>query len=258
MNLEPFARGIERDGWYISGARLDSETIGGLCEALGGAYQICREVQTRNGITASTDGTAHHALILDHRFLDFVDRHLPFECIEHFFGGRFIINSFGGIINMKEKPSYVCNVHRDVRSFSGDTPVMLNMLVMLDEFTLENGATYLLTGSHKKPDKPDDEYFFSHADRAVGPAGSLMFFNSNLWHAAGRNTTARDRRALTVTFTRPFMKQQLDYPRAIGYDRVAGLSPNLLQALGYNSRTPCSLDEWYQPREKRFYQPDQG
>ena len=87
--------------------------------------------------------------------------------------------------------------------------------------------------------------------------GSLIF-NSNLWHAAGVNRSDRSRRALTAAFTRPFVKPQLDYPRALGYERGDDFSPALRQLLGYNARVPTSLDEWYQPPGKRLYKRDQG
>ena len=135
---------------------------------------------------------------------------------------------------------------------------MAQILVMLDDFTPDNGATYLLTGSHRRAERPPDDLFFRDAVRAVAAAGSILVFDSNLWHAAGVNRTDRPRRALTLGFTRPFMKQQLDYPRALGYDRSETLSPALRQLLGYNARVPASLDEWYQPPEKRLYKRDQG
>jgi len=129
---------------------------------------------------------------------------------------------------------------------------------MLDDFTEENGATYLLSGSHRMREKPADEIFFKDAVRATGPAGTMVVFDSNLWHAAGVNRTECPRRALTLAFTRPFIKPQLDYPRALGYDRGPSFSPALRQLLGYNARVPTSLDEWYQPPEHRLYRHDQG
>jgi len=54
------------------------------------------------------------------------------------------------------------------------------------------------------------------------------------------------------------VKQQLDYPRALGDEFGASLSPVLRQVLGYNARVPASLDEWYQPPERRLYQKSQG
>jgi ectoine hydroxylase-related dioxygenase (phytanoyl-CoA dioxygenase family) len=115
-----------------------------------------------------------------------------------------------------------------------------------------------LTGSHRQPKRPSDDEFFQRAVRAVGPAGSIVMFDSNLWHAAGVNRSDRPRRALTLAFTRPFIKQQLDYPRALGYECGDSYSPALRQLLGYNARVPTSLDEWYQPPQKRLYKPDQG
>ena len=87
---------------------------------------------------------------------------------------------------------------------------------------------------------------------------SIVVFDSNFWHAAGVNRSDRPRRALTLAFTRPFIKQQLDYARSLGYERGESLSPTLRQLLGYNARVPASLDEWYQPPDKRMYQRDQG
>ena len=54
------------------------------------------------------------------------------------------------------------------------------------------------------------------------------------------------------------MKQQFDYCRQIGFDNVEKMSEGLQQVLGYKSRIPASLEEWYQPLEKRFYRNDQG
>ena len=44
----------------------------------------------------------------------------------------------------------------------------------------------------------------------------------------------------------------------LGYERGESYSPALRQLLGYNARVPTSLDEWYQPPDKRLYKRDQG
>ena len=54
------------------------------------------------------------------------------------------------------------------------------------------------------------------------------------------------------------MKQQFDYPRAVGYENADSYPENFRQIVGYNARVPASLEEWYQPPEKRFYKKDQG
>jgi ectoine hydroxylase-related dioxygenase (phytanoyl-CoA dioxygenase family) len=248
---------IKVKGWVILENIVEKELINELKINIDKAYEVCRSIQISNGIEANTDGTVHHLLAFKGCFLDFLSKSYCHDILLKYFDSPYILNTYGGVINLPGKASYVANIHRDIRTFY-NIPMMMNMLVMLDDFTLENGATYLLTGSHLKNDKPDSEDFYLNADRATARAGSILLFDSLLWHSAGINKTANARRALTLAFTRPFQKQQLDYPRLLGYDEMDSFDENLKQVLGYNSRVPTSLNEWYQPPDKRFYKPGQG
>jgi hypothetical protein len=245
-------------GWVLLSSVVSAEFVERLARALDSVYADQRELQLRNGVGNGTNGTVHHLPCAGGSFLELLDRDHGQHLLDSYFQGPYILNTYGGLLNLPDDPSYVARVHRDQRTFSGDLHLMAQLLVMLDEFTEENGATFLLTGSHRRAEKPSDEMFFREAARAVGPAGSIVVFDSNLWHAAGRNRSGRPRRALTLAFTRPFIKQQLDYPRALGYGRAESLSERLRQLLGYNARVPTSLGEWYQPADRRLYKRDQG
>ena len=249
---------LARDGWVLVDGAVPPDMLTRLRGDLEAAHVSQRAIQIANGVGEGTDGTVHHLPLAGGSFLDFLDRRCCGDVLDAFFSGPYILNTFGGVLNLPRDLSYVGRVHRDLRTFSGDMHLMAQLLVMLDDFTVENGATYLLSGSHRLAQKPDDEVFFRDAVRTVGRAGSIVVFNSNLWHAAGPNQSSGPRRALTIAFTKPFIKPQLDYPRALGYERAAALTPALRQVLGYNARVPTSLDEWYQPPDKRLYQRDQG
>jgi len=249
---------LERDGWVLVERVIPRDLLDRLRDDMEAAYVAQREMQIRNGVGDSSNGTVHHLPIAGGSFLEFLERRFCGELLDAFFGGPFILNTFGGVLNLPDDLSYVGRVHRDLRSFSGTLPLMAQLLVLLVDFTEENGATYILGGSHHMPQQPGDDVFFRDAIRAVAPAGSVVVFNSNLWHAAGPNRSRGSRRALTLAFTKPFVKQQLDYPRALGDEFGASLSPVLRQVLGYNARVPASLDEWYQPPERRLYQKSQG
>jgi hypothetical protein len=244
-------------GWVIIERALDASLVARLNADLAHANEVCHDLQARKGLVGITEGTVHHLVGQGESFLELLER-LPMECLRTFLEGNVVLNSYGGVLNRRAVAAYVHNVHRDVRTFTRDCKLMVNVLVMLDDFTLENGATYLLSGSHLEPERPTDERFYREAERAVAPAGSLLFFDSRLWHAAGHNQTDAARRALTLTFTPPFMKPQLDYPRLMGYDDGDRFSEQVRQLLGYNARVPSNLDEWYQPPEQRFYRRDQG
>jgi len=256
--MSAHSQALDRDGWVLVPGAVDVGMQQRLRDQLEQAYQQQRRLQIANGVGEGADGTVHHLPLVGGAFLELLDGAGVTDLLDGFFGGPYILNTYGGVLNLPGHLSYVGRIHRDLRSFSGALPLMAQWLVMLDDFTEENGATYVLSGSHTFPNPPEEQRFFAAASRAVGPAGSIVVFNSNLWHAAGINTSAGPRRALTVAFTRPFIKQQLDYPRALGYDRAGEFSPRLRQLLGYNARVPSSLDEWYQPPERRLYQRDQG
>ena len=132
------------------------------------------------------------------------------------------------------------------------------MLVMLDDFTPENGATHIMPRSHSMATKPTAPAFKDAATRATGSAGDILVFDSRLWHAAGHNQTTTPRRALTLTFTRPFFKPQLDYPRFLGSDYAKACRPEVRQVLGYDARVPADIEEFYQPPGNRAYKADQG
>ena len=252
-----FHETIEQVGWIKFEKILDIETVNELNKGLEFAYDSCRAVQFKNCIDVNTDGTVHHLLGQHEVFLKIISKGFLHQYIKAFFNQSYIINSYGGVINMKNKLSYVGKIHRDIRTFY-NVHMMMNMLVMLDDFTPANGATWFLNESHLKDEKPGEDYFYKNAQRALGKAGDIILFDSNLWHAAGENTTENKRRALTLTFTRPFIKQQLDYPRFIGYKRMNEFDDEVQQVLGYHSRIPSNLDEWYQQPHNRFYRPGQG
>jgi hypothetical protein len=249
---------LEHEGWALLPSVVSADLLTRLLGELDNVYKEQRTLQLRNGVGEGADGTVHHLPCAGGAFLELLEHNCGHAALQQFFQGPYILNTYGGVLNLPNDVSYVGRIHRDLRSFSGPVNLMGQLLVMLDDFTEENGATHVLSGSHRLREKPDDELFFRDAVRAVGAAGSIVVFNSNLWHAAGVNRSDQSRRALTIAFTRPFIKQQLDYPRALGYDRAESFSPVLRQLLGYNARIPASLDEWYQPPEKRLYKRDQG
>ncbi|HTN21395.1 MAG TPA: phytanoyl-CoA dioxygenase family protein [Pelobium sp.] len=249
---------IDDFGWIVYENALEPEFVTQINDTLQDAYERRKQIQIINGIEQNMEGTLHHLIEPGSFALKFLDRMYCDKEMKLFLKGNYIVNAFGGVINNKDNRPYVQNIHRDVRTFCGGEKTMVQMMVLLDDFTAENGATYMLSGSHKIADRPSSEYFYENADRVLAKKGSIVLFDSNLWHAAGKNTTEGNRRVLTLSYTRPNFKQQLDYPRFLGYEFGEMLNDDLRQVIGYKSRVPANLYEYYQPLSKRMYQPDQG
>jgi ectoine hydroxylase-related dioxygenase (phytanoyl-CoA dioxygenase family) len=134
----------------------------------------------------------------------------------------------------------------------------INVMIAIDEFRPDNGATIVIPGSHQQPTAPDLGKLEHTAVAATCPAGSMLVFDSTLFHAAGPNTSGADRLAINHQFTRSWIKQQVDYVRALGDQKVLGQSPRTQQLLGWYTRVVSSLNEYYQPAEKRLYRSGQG
>jgi ectoine hydroxylase-related dioxygenase (phytanoyl-CoA dioxygenase family) len=148
--------------------------------------------------------------------------------------------------------------HRDFPRYMSGFVASVNVLFAVDAFTATNGATVVVPGSHQRAEAPTPQYMAARAVPVECPAGSMVVFDSTLWHAAGRNTSGQDRLAINHQFTRSYLKQQIDYVRALGDARVTAQAPRTQQLLGWYTRVVTSLDEYYRPEAERLYRKGQG
>lgn len=257
--LDQFNREMTEVGYSMFAKMLTSDMLASLRADIPKREEYCRNWQRRNSVESGMAGAAHHVVGGNDSLNDFLHL-LPLdEYIQAYFGGYYILNSYGALDNLPNSTDgykHGQHFHRDVRTYSGNFRLMLNMLVMVHDFIIENGATKFVPGSHKIEQRPDDSLMEAQAIRATGAAGSIILFDSNIWHSAAPNRTQDSRMALTLTFTRPFYKQQMDYPRLLG--ESFPVNEKMRQLLGYNSRVPANHDEWYQAPENRMYKPGQG
>lgn len=147
--------------------------------------------------------------------------------------------------------------HRDFPRYLNGYLASVNTFVCLDDFTVENGATKFLVGSHQKPNPPSKDQI-QNATQVVASSGTVLVFDSTIWHAAGENGSTEPRVGLNVQWTRAFIKQQLDLVRHLGVTTCEAQQDDVQASLGMYSRIATSLDDYYQPSDKRLYRPGQG
>jgi ectoine hydroxylase-related dioxygenase (phytanoyl-CoA dioxygenase family) len=112
-----------------------------------------------------------------------------------------------------------------------------NSIWLIDDFTEFNGATRVVPGSHRSARLPREVIADPTAPRPaevkiLGTAGTVVIFNSHLWHGGTRNITGRPRRALHSYFCRRGLKQQLDQRAYLRPETLARLSPAAQYILG--------------------------
>jgi ectoine hydroxylase-related dioxygenase (phytanoyl-CoA dioxygenase family) len=148
--------------------------------------------------------------------------------------------------------------HRDFPRVVNGYTASINTFFAIDEFTAENGGTILVPGTHQREPAPTEQFMANVQVPAECRAGSMIVFDSTLLHAAGVNRSSLDRIAINQQFTRSWIKQQINYVRALGDGFVVAQKPRTQQLLGWYTRTPTSLDEYYRPPEERLYRAGQG
>ena len=119
---------------------------------------------------------------------------------------------------------------------------------MLDDFTVENGATACIPGSHKTLRRPElGEAEGSEACIATAPKGSILFTNGAIWHQSRPNLTDTSRVGLLGMYNRSVVLPQEDMPRQLTDAELAGESDVLKQLLGRNIafRDPDQGHNWH-------------
>lgn len=163
--------------------------------------------------------------------------------------GKFIINQQNGIINPPGKTYNQGAWHRDLpyQHFTSSRPLAINALFCVDDFTLENGATFVLPASHKTESFPSEAYMRRNALQVEAPAGSFIVLDCMLFHSGGFNTTDKVRRAINHVYNIPFFKQQIGIPANLS---SVELTAEEKDVFGFNYVEPASVEQYLASRDR--------
>jgi len=114
-------------------------------------------------------------------------------------------------------------------------PQGVNVAWCLDAFTAYNGATQAVPRSHRAH-RNATEADASGVVTIEAPLGTMMVFESRLWHRTGANSTANERRAaLFGWYTRPIYRTQENWFLSLDPAIRDGASDTLLELLAYKT-----------------------
>ena len=186
----------------------------------------------------------------DRTFLKIARHRDVLAIAEKLTGGLVVLNQQNGVINPANSEVYNQGYyHRDLpyQHFVSSRPLALNALFCLDDFTIENGATKVIPGSHKQEAFPLEQTIASTEVQVVARRGSYIILDCMTYHSGGQNRTAKDRRAVNNVYSIPFIKQQISLPALLGLDFAAG-DDELARFLGYGFDVPTSVRGYYKTR----------
>jgi ectoine hydroxylase-related dioxygenase (phytanoyl-CoA dioxygenase family) len=113
----------------------------------------------------------------------------------------------------------------------------MNVIWCLDDIREENGATRYLPGSHRFTEMSDVP---ADAERRMksfeAGAGSIIVVDGRLWHSSGANRTRNEDRALLFAYyTRPFIRQQVNWHEVLSPAVIASLDEGRRTLFGFGA-----------------------
>ncbi|MGZ3592473.1 MAG: phytanoyl-CoA dioxygenase family protein [Syntrophales bacterium] len=188
-------------------------------------------------------GDAFLKLALNEHLLSLLKKLIP---------GKFILNQQNGVINPPQETYNQGAWHRDLpyQHFVSTKPLAINALFCVDDFTFENGATFVLPASHKSEGFPSENYVKKNAIQVEAKAGSFIVLDCMVFHAGGFNKTNLERRAVNHLYNIPYFKQQINIPMNI---KNANMSAEIKDMLGFNNMEPNSISDYLSKRTGTKY-----
>jgi ectoine hydroxylase-related dioxygenase (phytanoyl-CoA dioxygenase family) len=187
-----------------------------------------------SGILARSRASAE--LIGHPRLLEIADAILLEYCISYRIGSTTGIEIWPG-----EKPQVL---HRDDGIYPLRMPGMelqISTNWALTDFTLENGATRVIPGSHqwKEPGHSTEEGVV----QTPMPKGSVLVYLGSVMHGGGANATNRPRMGLVNTYSLGWLRQEENQYLMVPREMAASYPDPIQRLMGYQGHG--RLLGWY-------------
>jgi ectoine hydroxylase-related dioxygenase (phytanoyl-CoA dioxygenase family) len=131
-------------------------------------------------------------------------------------------------------------LHRDELAwdffpFPTDYDIQCNAIWAMTDFTLENGATRVLPGTHTLGPKVTSAEAEIGGDiqRAEMARGSVFFYTGKVYHGAGANNSDKVRQGINITYCVGWVRQEENQYLSTPLEVAKTLDDDLLRLMGY-------------------------
>jgi ectoine hydroxylase-related dioxygenase (phytanoyl-CoA dioxygenase family) len=228
---------LERMGYCVLRQVVAPAKVQEIREKIYATYKVqCEEVGGGNNLRKINDhGQARALFAYDRVFIDDVLCNENVEpLLEEALDKNYTLYSQVGVISSPNPSNQLYSIawHREVQyqHLTASRPIAIQSIFILDDFSEENGGTYILPGSHLFEKFPSDDFVIENQIQPALKAGDILIMNSMLYHRSGINHSKSDRLLITNTFTRPIMASQFQYTAMID---PGGLTEKERQILGF-------------------------
>ena len=199
--------------------------------------------------SSSAEKQTIRAMLTHHSdtFLNLALNDVLLNAVGKLIDGKFMLNQQNGLINPPADDYSQGKWHRDLpyQHFVSSSALAVNALYCVDDFTCENGATFVLPASHKLSALPSETYLKKNAIQVEAQAGSFIVLTCMTFHAGGVNNSLQSRRAVNHIFNIPFFKQQINLPQNLS---SKNLTQRARELLGFTFIEPDSVEAYLSNR----------
>lgn len=181
----------------------------------------------------------------DAAFVDLLDEPAVFPLIQHMLQSGSYQNEEPFIVTQfSARDPYAGlaaqQLHIDSRFPGPPHALMAIALWMLNDFTVESGATRLVPRSHLRPFYPENGVKYPDEITVEAPAGSVLLYNGSAWHGGGSKQRDVERWSVIASYARWFVKPAFDMTQNTPPDLYEKLSPARRELFGFTSMSPVN------------------
>jgi ectoine hydroxylase-related dioxygenase (phytanoyl-CoA dioxygenase family) len=229
-------RQLDERGWVVLDSLIDRDLLAELRTRI---FAVFEEEGERAGHEFRTEEHAH-------RLANLVDKGEVFrraivlppllEYVRHVLGPDIKLSSLNAR-SADPNTDVGQPLHVDMSAIPDERGYWVcNTVWMLDDFTLENGPTRMVPGSHTWRQRPQDvlaDPLAPHPQEVMltGKAGTVAVMNAHLWHGGTANRSATPRLAMHAFYCRRDKPQQQYQKQLLRPDVQAALTPELRDIL---------------------------
>ena len=231
------------------------------CETLKlGMIRALKEYKPRSESNQSTLDMyqIHDLLVKDQNYAFLLEDPRLHQLIAPLLGESWIMYAATSSSIPPQGKNYASRIHVDCQRFQPNYIFNLGVIWTLDPYKFDNGSLKVLPGSQHIETKPSEAFFEKNSHKLICSKGSLLVFNARMYHRTSKNNTNEWQHSMTLNACRSFMKQRMDWVRFVPKKLVTKLNPLARRLIGYDTRIPSNLDEFFLPKEDRLYKEGQG
>lgn len=247
---------IRERGFAIVPGMLDTETVALMKQEL--LRAVAEDLAAWEGREYPDAWMVHNLMVRHPVFARFLENPVLHAYLSPLLGDTCIVYAYTSSSMPPSGANFSHRVHVDSPRVIPGYWTNVGVMVALDDYTTENGATRYLPHSFEHVDPPSVEEFLAESEETKPKAGDAVVFNARTWHMGGMNSTSTPRHAITLNICRSYMRQRFDYPRLVGDETLEHIGETGRRFLGFSVRMPATLDEYYLPEAERLYKAGQG